>query len=426
MKRDIDIIRQLDDTEDAIKRARLRTMQAVALGLLVLAALLFALARSQHGGHPAWGYLEAFSEAAMIGAIADWFAVTALFRHPLGIPLWHTAIIPNSKDSIGKSLGNFVENHFITEEGIAQRIRQVDIAGRAGRYMQTNAAQLSAWVGPALEKLLQMADHDKIRRMLREVATRELARIDLSGLAGDCVEALVAEDQPQQLVDAALDQFVVYLSDPANHPTIEAMVQSAVNTESSVLKYALRKAMPRIIRSTTEKVAEMRLDRSHQLRQRLGVWIANSALRLKGDPAWQEAIGRYQQQALTSETVQHMFDGIWDTLRARLLADLRSETPSIPASARRLVENAGKLLTDNPAVGDSLNRAIEAGSAQLVKRYRGEVGLFIEAQLATWTKEEMSNRIELSIGRDLQFIRINGTLVGGLVGVAIHFIVTMF
>lgn len=426
MKRDIDIIRQLDDTEDAIKRARLRTMQAVALGLLVLAALLFALARWHHGGHPAWGYLEAFSEAAMVGAIADWFAVTALFRHPLGIPLWHTAIIPNSKDSIGKSLGNFVENHFITEEGIALRIRQIDIAGRAGLYMQSHAAQLSGWVGPALEKLMQMADHDKIRRMLRELATRELARVDLSALAGDCVEALVAEDLPQEWLEAALDQLVVYLVEPANHPAIEAMVQSAVNTESSVLKYALHKAMPRIIRSTAEKVAEMRLDRSHELRQRLGAWIANSALRLKGDPAWQEAIGRCQQQALTSDTVRDMLDGIWDTLRARLLADLRSETPSVPAGARRLVENAGKLLTDNQAVRDSLNRSIEAGSAQLVKKYRGEVGLFIEAQLATWTKEQMSERIELSIGRDLQFIRINGTLVGGLVGVVIHFIVTLF
>lgn len=426
MKRDIDIIRQLDDTEDAIKRARLRTMQAVALGLLVLAALLFALARWQHGGHPVWGYLEAFSEAAMVGAIADWFAVTALFRHPLGIPLWHTAIIPNSKDSIGRSLGNFVENHFITEEGIALRIRQIDIAGRAGLYMQSHAAQLSGWVGPALEKLMQMADHDKIRRMLRELATRELARVDLSALAGDCVEALVAEDLPQEWLEAALDQLVVYLVEPANHPAIEAMVQSAVNTESSVLKYALHKAMPRIIRSSAEKVAEMRLDRSHELRQRLGAWIANSALRLKGDPAWQEAIGRYQQQALTSDTVRDMLDGIWDTLRARLLADLRSETPSVPAGARRLVENAGKLLSDNPAVRDSLNRSIEAGSAQLVKKYRGEVGLFIEAQLATWTKEQMSERIELSIGRDLQFIRINGTLVGGLVGVIIHFIVTLF
>jgi uncharacterized membrane-anchored protein YjiN (DUF445 family) len=426
MKRDIDIIRQLDDTEDAIKRARLRTMQAVALGLLVLAALLFALARWQNGGHPAWGYLEAFSEAAMVGAIADWFAVTALFRHPLGIPLWHTAIIPNSKDSIGKSLGNFVENHFITEEGIALRIRQIDIAGRAGLYMQNHAAQLSGWVGPVLEKLMQMADHDKIRRMLRELATRELARVDLSALAGDCVEALVAEDLPQEWLEAALDQLVVYLVEPANHPAIEAMVQSAVNTESSVLKYALHKAMPRIIRSTAEKVAQMRLDRSHELRQRLGTWIANSALRLKGDPAWQDAIGRYQQQALSSDTVRDMLDGIWDTLRARLLADLRSETPSVPAGARRLVENAGKLLTDNPAVRDSLNRSIEAGSAQLVKKYRGEVGLFIEAQLATWTKEQMSERIELSIGRDLQFIRINGTLVGGLVGVVIHFIVGLF
>jgi uncharacterized membrane-anchored protein YjiN (DUF445 family) len=429
MKRDIDIIRQLDSTEDAednIKRARLRTMQAVALGLLVLAALLFALARSQLGGHPAWGYLEAFSEAAMIGAIADWFAVTALFRHPLGIPLWHTAIIPNSKDSIGKSLGNFVENHFITEDGITQRIRQVDIAGRAGQYMQTHAAQLSQWIGPALEKFMQMADHDKIRRMLREVATRELARVDLAALAGDCVEALVAEDQPQQWLDIVLEQLVVYLDEPANHPAIEAMVQSAVNTESSVLKYALSKAMPRIIRSSTEKVAAMQLDRSHALRQRLGAWIAGSALRLKGDAAWQEAIGRYQQQALTSDTVQHMLDGLWDTLRERLLADLRSDTPALPAGAQRMVVNAGKLLTNNPAVRDSLNRTIEAGSAQLVKKYRGEVGRFIEAQLATWTKEEMSERIELSIGRDLQFIRINGTLVGGLVGVLIHFIVTFF
>ena len=301
-----------------------------------------------------------------------------------------------------------------------------DIAGRAGLYMQSHAAQLSGWVGPALEKLMQMADHDKIRTMLREVATRELARVDLSALAGDCVEALVAEDQPQQWLEAALDQLVVYLVDEANHPAIEAMVQSAVNTESSVLKYALHKAMPRIIRSSAEKVAEMRLDRSHELRQRIGAWIANSALRLKGDPAWQDAIGRYQQQALTSDTVRDMLDGVWDTLRARLLADLRSESPAIPAGARRLVENAGKLLSDNPAVRDSLNRSIEAGSAQLVKKYRGEVGLFIEAQLATWTKEQMSERIELSIGRDLQFIRINGTVVGGLVGVLIHFIVGLF
>ena len=135
MEHEVDIIRQLDDQEEVLQRARLRTMQLVALGLLLIAALLFALARSQRHAHPAWGYLEAFSEAAMIGAIADWFAVVALFRHPLGIPLWHTAIIPNSKERIGKSLGKFVENHFITEAAINARLRELDIAGRAGSYM---------------------------------------------------------------------------------------------------------------------------------------------------------------------------------------------------------------------------------------------------------------------------------------------------
>jgi uncharacterized membrane-anchored protein YjiN (DUF445 family) len=425
VEREVDIIRQLDDQEEVLQRARLRTMQLVALGLLVLAALLFALARSQRHAHPAWGYLEAFSEAAMIGAIADWFAVVALFRHPLGIPLWHTAIIPNSKDRIGKSLGKFVENHFITEAAINQRLREADLAGKAGRYLQDpdNAARLTLWTGPALEKLLHSLDHDKLRRMVRDTATRELGRVDLAHLAGDCIDALIAADQPQHLVDMLLDQFGAYLANEDNHESISNMVQSAVNTESSVLEYALDKAMPRIIRSTTRSVADIREYHDHPVRAKLGTWIANSALRLKADPAWQAAIHRFQHDALASDKVQHMLEGLWDALRNRLLADLHTEQPGVPAGAQKLVEHAGRMLTENAAMRDGLNRLLEAGSAQLVRNYRGEVGRFIETQLARWTRDEMSKRIELAIGRDLQFIRINGTVVGGLAGLLIHFIV---
>lgn len=425
MEREVDIIRQLDDQEEVLQRARLRTMQLVALGLLLLAALLFALARSQRHGHPAWGYLEAFSEAAMIGAIADWFAVVALFRHPLGIPLWHTAIIPNSKERIGKSLGKFVENHFITEAAINARLREVDIAGKAGRYMQdpANAARLSRWTGPALEKLLHALDQHKMRRMVCDTATRELARLDLASLAGDCVDALVAADQPQHLVDLLLDQLGDYLAHEDNHETIGNMVQSAVNTDSSVVEYALHKAMPRLIRSTIRKVADVRVDRRHPLRARLGAWVAESALRLKADPQWQDAIGRYQHDALASARIAHMLEGLWDALRARALADLHTDDPGVPAGVQKLVEKTGRMLTENDDLRAGLNRLLEAGSAQLVRNYRGEVGLFIETQLARWTRDEMSKRIELAIGRDLQFIRINGTVVGGLAGMAIHVIV---
>ena len=425
MEHEVDIIRQLDDHEEVLQRARLRTMQLVALGLLLIAALLFALARSQRHAHPAWGYLEAFSEAAMIGAIADWFAVVALVRHPLGIPLWHTAIIPNSKERIGKSLGQFVENHFITEAAINARLRELDIAGKAGNYMQqpANAARLSQWTGPALEKLLHSLDQDKMRRMVCDTATRELARLDLASLAGDCVDALIAEDQPQHLVDLLLDQLGEYLAHEENHETIGNMVQSAVNTDSSVVEYALHKAMPRLIRSTIRKVADVRADRNHPLRARLGVWIAESALRLKADPLWQNAISRYQQDALASDKIRQMLEGLWDVLHARALADLHTETPGVPAGVQKLVEKAGRMLTENQSMRDGLNRLLEAGSAQLVRNYRGEVGLFIETQLARWTRDEMSKRIELAIGRDLQFIRINGTVVGGLAGLVIHVIV---
>ena len=425
MEHEVDIIRQLDDQEEVLQRARLRTMQLVALGLLLIAALLFALARSQRHAHPAWGYLEAFSEAAMIGAIADWFAVVALFRHPLGIPLWHTAIIPNSKERIGKSLGQFVENHFITEAAINARLRELDIAGKAGNYMQqpANAARLSQWTGPALEKLLHSLDQDKMRRMVCDTATRELARLDLASLAGDCVDALIAEDQPQHLVDLLLDQLGEYLAHEENHETIGNMVQSAVNTDSSVVEYALHKAMPRLIRSTIRKVADVRADRNHPLRARLGVWIAESALRLKADPLWQNAISRYQQDALASDKIRQMLEGLWDVLHARALADLHTETPGVPAGVQKLVEKAGRMLTENQSMREGLNRLLEAGSAQLVRNYRGEVGLFIETQLARWTRDEMSKRIELAIGRDLQFIRINGTVVGGLAGLVIHVIV---
>ncbi|KQQ45090.1 hypothetical protein ASF61_20875 [Duganella sp. Leaf126] len=429
MERELDIIRQLDDQEAVLQRARLRTMQLVALGLLLLAALLFALARAQRHGHPAWGYLEAFSEAAMIGAIADWFAVVALFRHPLGVPLWHTAIIPNSKDRIGKSLGKFVENHFITEAAINARLREVDIAGKAGRYLQdpAHAERLTRWTGPALEQLLQSLDQDRMRRLVCDTAARELARLDLASLAGDCVDALIAEDQPQHLVDLLLDQLGEYLSDEGNHETIGNVVQSAVNTDSSVVEYALHKAMPRLIRSTIRKVADVRVDRQHPLRARLGAWIADSALRLKADPQWQAAIARFQHDALASDKVRHMLEGLWDALRSRVQAELHSAAPGvpgrIPAGLQTLVQNAGRMLAENQAMREGLNRLLEAGSAQLVRNYRGEVGLFIETQLARWTRDEMSNRIELAIGRDLQFIRINGTVVGGVAGLLIHVIV---
>lgn len=416
------LIEQLEQNADQLKRARLRTMQWVAVGLLVAAALLFALARSQRGGHPAWGYLEAFAEASMVGAIADWFAVVALFRHPLGIPIWHTAIIPNSKEGIGQSLGAFVENHFITEQGIAERIAQADPARLLGAWLREplNAQQLGASSAGVVRQLLAMLDHGQMRDLVRSKATHYLGELNLSSVAADCIDALIADGKPQDLLDFVLDKGAGYLADEANHAAIGDFALNAFHIENKLIKAGLVLYEARMIRSLQEFLVAVRADPQHPLRARLSGWIADSALHLKSDAYWQDTVKAYQLQALASDKVQAMLGDIWDNLSERLLADLHSEQPALARAIAKLAGNTGKVLASDERASQWLNGTIIAGTSSLVRRYRGEVGDFIESRLALWSKEEMSTRIELAIGRDLQFIRINGTVVGGLAGLLIY------
>ncbi|OYO28573.1 DUF445 domain-containing protein [Janthinobacterium sp. PC23-8] len=407
---------------DQFKRDRLRTMQWVAVGLLLAAALLFALARSQRASHPAWGYLEAFAEASMVGAIADWFAVVALFRHPLGIPVWHTAIIPNSKDSIGQSLGAFVENHFITEQGIAERIAQADPAALLGAWLRDplHAQQLGASCAGVARQLLSMLDHEPLRELVRGKATRYLGQLNLSSVAADCIDALIADSKPQELLDFVLDKGADYLADESHHAAIGDFALNAFHIENKLVKAALVLYEARMIRSLQEFVVAVRADPQHPVRARLSGWIADSALHLKNDAHWQDTVRQYQSQLLASDKVQAMLGEAWDTLLERLRADLDSAQPALARAMANIAGNTGKVLGSDETARQWLNDTIVAGSSSLVRRYRGEVGAFIESRLALWSKDEMSERIELAIGRDLQFIRINGTVVGGLAGLLIH------
>jgi uncharacterized membrane-anchored protein YjiN (DUF445 family) len=427
MHTEVNIVAQLDVAEDTYRRSRLRVMQRIAFGLLLGAGALFAVARTQQGQHPAWGYLEAFAEAAMIGAIADWFAVVALFRYPLGIPLWHTAIIPNSKDSIGKSLGNFVENHFITEDSVVERVRRADIAMQLGEWLlhPVHSRQVGDAAAGFVRQVLQQADGDAIRAMIRELATNELVKLDLATLAGGGMDALIAEGMPQTMLDAVLGQVGAWLADEDNHETISGFMIRSLGIDNGMIKSVVQSYMPKVIESLQNHVTEVRQDDGHPLRAKVGGWIAESTMRLKADPEWKAALARYQEQLVHSEQVQGALNGLWDTFRERMLADLQGKSPALVNATQGLVEKAGRVLVTETDARAWLNAAIESISRMLVQRYRGEVTPFIEQQLAKWTKEEMSDRIELAIGRDLQFIRINGTIVGGLVGVAIHAITSV-
>ncbi|WP_338052553.1 DUF445 domain-containing protein [Rhodocyclus purpureus] len=407
---------------DRQQRARLRRMQLWAGGLLLASLLLFIVAQLLHARHPAWGYVAAFAEAAVIGAMADWFAVVALFRHPLGIPVWHTAIIPRRKDDIARSLGQFIENHFITEEGITRRIRDADPATRIASWLlhPVNKARIGDAGARALRQLLLAIDDAEMSEAIRDIATRQLARIDLSGSAVTLADMLVEADKHQQLLNAVLDGIGGYLGNEENRPRITQFLISAFDIDNALLKMALGRYAPRAIVSLHGTVAAIRNDPEHAFRLSFGEWVDACIERLREDPEWRARIARHQSETLASPAVQSILAGFWDAIRDHLLDDLGRDDPRIAARTQALVDRIGRLLVTDESFRDWLNAAIEAGSRGLVHRYRGEAGKFIEQQLAQWTREEMSERIELALGRDLQFIRINGTVVGGLIGLLIY------
>ncbi|CDS52422.1 probable membrane protein STY4873 [Polaromonas sp. CG9_12] len=417
-----DLQQQLDSAEDALRRARLRTMQRVAGGLLLLAFGVFCLARSLLALHPAWGYVSAFAEAAMVGAVADWFAVVALFRHPLGIPVWHTAIIPNSKDGIGRNLGQFVESHFITEQGIAERIRQANPAGLLGAWLVVpgHSDQLGLALAKAVRGVLKGLDHDAMNLLVRDAATRQLSQFDIASNAGKLLDLLVAGGSHQQLLDSMLRGISGYLGEEKNQQQAIDFLIAAFGVENVLYKVGTAAIGPRALRSLKKSTHEVLHDPAHPARARFTGWVEAFLLHLKDDPAWHEFIARHQQETLASARMQALLGSLWGMVMDRLLDDLGRDGPATARQVAMLAGKVGDALANDAQLVEGFNRAIESGSVLLVRKHRGEVGQFIEAQLARWSREEMSDRIELAIGRDLQFIRINGTLVGGLVGLAIY------
>ncbi|MDB5886619.1 MAG: hypothetical protein JWR74_2790 [Polaromonas sp.] len=397
-------------------------MRRVATGLLIMSLLVFCIARSLIGLHPAWGYVAAFAEAAMIGAVADWFAVVALFRHPLGIPVWHTAIIPNSKDDIGRNLGQFVESHFVTEKGIARRIRQADPAGLLGAWLLApgHAAELGQSLARAAQVLLNSLDHASISRLVQEAATRQLSKFDIAANAGQLLDLLLAEGKHQQLLDSVLSALSDYLREEKNQQQAIDFLMAAFGVENVLYKVGTAAMGPRALRSLSQSAEEVLRDPAHPARDRFSAWVQGLVLHLKDDPAWHEFITRHQHDTLNHARMQELLGSLWGVLKDRMHHDLGRDDPAMARQIALLAGKVGEALARDKRLVKALNRAIEAGSTSLVRNHRGEVGRFIEAQLARWSREEMTDRIELAIGRDLQFIRINGTLVGGLVGLVIY------
>jgi uncharacterized membrane-anchored protein YjiN (DUF445 family) len=400
-------------------------MKALATGAFVLAALTYAacqvIARNDGldgGPHGALGYLNAAAEAAMVGALADWFAVTALFRHPLRIPVPHTAIIPRRKDALGRSLQEFVAGNFLTEPVVREQIARARVSARVGAWLgrPENAERVAAEVAAAARGLLRVMRDEDVTAVVEQVVVRQLAARSWSPPAGRLLGRIVTERAHHRLVDLVVDHVHAWLS--ANPERVHRLVTDQAPTWSPAwLDHRVAEHVYHVVMRFTD---EVRGDPEHRLRRTVDEALAKLGDDLQNDPATRERFDRITAGLLARHDVRDAVATLWTALRQVLIEAIDDPGSELRVRAAAGLADYGRRLAADERLAARIDAYVQDAAGHLAANYSQELATVISDTVQRWDGEEASRLIEQHVGRDLQFIRINGTVVGGLAGLAIH------
>ena len=402
---------------DAERVRSLRRMKAVALALLVAAALVYVVTLI-HGGGGWVGYVRAFSEAAMVGALADWFAVTALFRHPLRIPIPHTAIIPKRKDQIGRSLGEFVESNFLTREVLGERLAHADIGQRLGAWLSepANARRTSEALGDALKGTLEVLDDKEVQHGLEGVVRRRIAATPAAPLFGRAIQLTIEGGHHQRLLDAVLVGLNGFLDDN------RATFRKRLDEESPwwVPEPIDDRVFEKIYTAVGRFITDVGADPQHEVRSSVDTRVASLAERLEHDPQMLAKGEALKEELLDHPEFRAWIESLWLGVKQGMIDAADDPGSELRVRAATSLQQLGDRLRSDPSLQRKVDDWVERAIGYIVDRYRSEVGDLIANTVERWDGESTAEKMELQVGRDLQFIRINGTLVGGLAGIVIH------
>ena len=396
-------------------------MKRLATAMLVAMAVVYLAARVYEDFHPLIGFIKAFAEAAMVGGLADWFAVTALFRHPLGLPIPHTAIIPRNKDRIGDTMASFLRQNFLTPAVVARRMRKVDVAGAVGRFLADpnhgGAGRLRGGVSKLLANLLESLDDSQLGGMAKGALANRLRDLDVSPLLGQALAAAMQEGRHVPLLDGIINRARAILE--SNDHLIRDMVHERAG---SILRWTGldSNVSDSIINGLNRLFADMAEDPDHPLRARANDAIADLAKDLQHDPAMQARVTDLKAEIIANPAMQHWIDGLWQQGRSALLKAARDPDRVLAGRFGDLLRQLGEPLQNDPRLRLTINRFARRAAVGATASYGDSIVKLVSETVRGWDAGKITARIEGAVGRDLQYIRINGTLVGGLVGLALH------
>ena len=410
-----------DPDADAERLRSLRRMKALALSFLIGATVIFLACRwvQAGGGAPGWvGYVGAAAEAGMVGALADWFAVTALFRHPLGLKIPHTAIIKRKKDQLGEGLGTFVRENFLSPEVVATKLRDAEIASRLGKWLAEpeHAARVAAEASTVLRVGVEMLNDEHVQNAIDRTIVKRLAEPQWGPPVGRVLTQLLAENRQEALIQLLCDRAFEWALNAG--PTIERVVLRDSPTWSP--KFVDQLVGDRIHRELMDFTDKVRRDPNHELRQSATRFLFEFASDLQNDPSTIAKAESVKDQLMERDEVTRAAETAWKTLKRLVLEGVDDPSSALRERIADSVVSIGESLRDDADLRDKVDGWILRGAQHLVTQYGGEATTLITDTIERWDAEEASRRIELHVGRDLQFIRINGTVVGALAGVVIY------
>ncbi|AKN68635.1 membrane protein [Streptomyces sp. PBH53] len=404
---------------DEERRRGVRRMKLTATGMLLFVAVVYVLAKAAgHAGAGEWtDYVAAAAEAGMVGALADWFAVTALFRHPLGLPIPHTAIIPTKKDQLGVSLGEFVGENFLSEDVVRQRLRAVGIGSRLGAWLAVpeHADRVTAELATALRGALTVLRDSDVQAVVGEAINRRAAAQEIAPGIGKTLEKIVADGGHRRVVDLVVarahDWLVLHRDD--------VMVAVEGGAPGWTPRFVDRKVGERVYKELLRFVTEMRDMPSHPARGALDRFLTDFASDLQSDTDTRARVERLKGEVLGRGEVQDLIASVWTAVRSMIVAAAEDERSELRQRVRAALLSLGARMATEPKVQDKVDTWVEGAAVHVVTTYRKEITSLITDTVAGWDAEHTTRKIEAHIGRDLQFIRINGTVVGSLAGLLI-------
>lgn len=408
-----------------IKKNQLRKHKRLATGLFFFMAIVYGvMVYLQHQGSEAWmGYVEAFSEAGMVGALADWFAVTAIFKHPLGIPIPHTNLIERKKDDLGQNLGKFVKDNFLNPENIRPYIEKLNVVKWVSEWLNKPASQkiLEKEIINLTKKIISDLQDKDVEQFLANKGTEILREIDFQKISSSGIKYFIDKNEHITLLEILLPEIKEYINESQ-----EMILHRLSENRPFIAFLAGRKISNEVVEGLIKFIDEIESDKEHFVRKKLTENLQSFSEEILVSEQWKEKFEKLKQEVLTEQNLRSYTDDAWQSIKSLLLQNLENPNSQLQGYLQSNIQKLSHSLSDDQDISNRINSWVRHFLYRMTLKNSDEVEALISSTVAGWEGKELSEKLELEVGKDLQFIRINGTLVGGFVGLLIYTLTHLF